>query len=156
MEKNKPPRKLHGILKLQHLVLAGLAILVCLVVSLPLHSQDVPEVFNETGNGFSSDWVRHIFPGHQRPPARFDHDGHLDYEGLDECMVCHHLYEDGKLIPDESSEDRPCSDCHQLESESGGPPGLTLVYHLKCAGCHDKSGKGPLTCGECHVRKPLQ
>lgn len=90
-----------------------------------------------------------VFPRPQRPPAVFEHDDHNDTAGLDECQVCHHVYEDGVLVEDESSEDYLCSDCHDLKS-SGNMPGLMKAFHLNCKGCHMENKAGPVTCGECH------
>jgi hypothetical protein len=75
----------------------------------------------------------------------------MEYEEVEDCWVCHHVYEDGKLLKDESSEGEPCSACHSLE-EIDSQPGLMDAYHLNCKGCHEEIKKGPITCGECHVR----
>ena len=45
----------------------------------------------------------------RRPAAVFDHDEHNEAAGIEDCAVCHHVWEDGKLVPDESSEDTPCA-----------------------------------------------
>ena len=88
-------------------------ILVCLVVSalflpfLPAFSQPEPPVF-----------LDEALAPHQRPGSLFDHDGHSDYEAVQDCYVCHHLYEDGKLVPEESSEDMKCVECHQVAPET--------------------------------------
>jgi hypothetical protein len=29
---------------------------------------------------------------------------------------------------------------------------LMKAYHMNCKGCHLEKGKGPILCGECHVR----
>lgn len=89
----------------------------------------------------------------QRPAAVFRHEAHNEKAGLEDCSVCHHLYEDGKLVPDESSEDQNCSDCHPLKS-SKTTPGLRKAFHTLCISCHKKEKKGPLLCGECHLRHP--
>ena len=91
------------------------------------------------------------FGGLQRPVAVFDHDAHNEMAGLEDCSACHHMYEDGKLVAGESSEDSACSDCHELDSV-GNQPGLMDAYHAQCKNCHEDQGKGPITCGECHVR----
>jgi hypothetical protein len=31
-------------------------------------------------------------------------------------------------------------------------PGLTKAFHTNCKGCHENKNKGPVMCGECHVR----
>jgi hypothetical protein len=88
----------------------------------------------------------------QRPEAVFPHDAHNEKARIENCNQCHHVYEDGKLVEDESSEDRRCSDCHGLE-DAGRQPGLMKAFHLNCKGCHQEQKKGPVICGECHVRR---
>jgi hypothetical protein len=92
------------------------------------------------------------FTSHQRPAAVFPHEAHNEKAGIENCNQCHHVYEDGKLVEDESSEDRSCSDCHGLE-DAGRQPGLMKAFHLNCKGCHQEQKKGPVMCGECHVRR---
>lgn len=87
----------------------------------------------------------------QRPAAVFRHDEHNQKAQIDECNQCHHVYEDGKLMEDESSEGESCADCHGLE-DAGRQPGLMKAFHLNCKGCHNEKKKGPVMCGECHVR----
>jgi len=91
------------------------------------------------------------FHPRQRPGVIFDHDAHNEKAGIEDCNVCHHVYRDGKLVPDESSEDQKCSDCHKQKSSDGSTP-LMKAYHERCKGCHVKEKKGPITCGECHKR----
>ena len=90
-----------------------------------------------------------VFHDPQRPPAIFNHDAHNEAAGLEECNQCHHIYEDGQLLEDESSEDQRCSDCH-LPKDQGRRPGLTKAFHLNCKGCHLSQASGPILCGECH------
>jgi len=90
-----------------------------------------------------------IFPQQERPPAVFEHDDHNDAAGIDACQECHHLYEDGVLLEDESSEDQMCSECHELKP-AGQMPGLMKAFHLNCKGCHLERKAGPVMCGECH------
>ena len=111
---------------------------ILLVVS--VHSQDDMVVINED-----------VFDNPQRPPAVFRHDEHNETAEIKECNQCHHLYEDGELVEDESSEDQSCSDCH-AENGSGGAPDLTKAFHRNCKGCHLENKKGPIMCGQCHVR----
>jgi hypothetical protein len=92
------------------------------------------------------------FTAPQRPAAVFPHEAHNEKAGIENCNQCHHVYEDGKLVEDESSEDRRCSDCHGLEG-AGRQPGLMKAFHLNCKGCHREQKKGPVMCGECHVRR---
>jgi hypothetical protein len=88
----------------------------------------------------------------QRPAAVFPHDAHNEKAKIENCNQCHHVYEDGKLVEDESSEDRRCADCHGLE-DAGRQPGLMKAFHLNCKGCHQTKKKGPVMCGECHIRQ---
>ena len=87
----------------------------------------------------------------QRVPSVFEHDAHNELAGIEECSQCHHVYEEGKLVEDESSEDQSCADCHELEA-SGRKPGLMMAFHTNCKGCHLEKKKGPITCGECHKK----
>jgi hypothetical protein len=98
------------------------------------------------------------FKDRQRPAAVFDHDEHNEKAGIEECNVCHHVYRDGKKIADESSEGQECSECHRLKAYEGNAIPLMKAYHDLCIGCHKRTkargGKrGPVTCGECHVRQ---
>lgn len=89
----------------------------------------------------------------QRPAVRFEHEQHNEDAGLFECNRCHHVYdEQGRLLEDESSEDMYCSDCHGARP-SGRRPSLTAAFHLNCKGCHLQERRGPVMCGECHVRR---
>jgi hypothetical protein len=88
----------------------------------------------------------------RRPAAVFDHDAHNEAAQIDDCAVCHHVWEDGKLVPGESSEDTPCSDCHGLVAGPDNPTPLVNAFHTQCKSCHVKKGKGPLFCAECHKK----
>jgi hypothetical protein len=92
------------------------------------------------------------FEEHQRPPAVFKHDEHNEEAEIFDCSICHHVYEDGELIPGAMSIDLPCSECHKVGSDRKSPS-LMKAYHKLCMGCHKKEDKGPITCGECHVKK---
>ncbi len=94
------------------------------------------------------------FEKQRRPSAVFRHDDHNATAALEECNECHHVYENGKRLADESSEDQRCSDCH-TEKTSGNQPGLRKAFHLNCKGCHQSKKQGPVMCGECHVKKQL-
>jgi hypothetical protein len=87
-----------------------------------------------------------------RPPVVFQHDEHNELAQIEDCSECHHVYEDGKKLEDESSEDQSCSECH-AENASGRQPGLRKAFHLNCKGCHLENNKGPIMCGQCHVRQ---
>jgi len=119
-------------------ILAGVAS--CLLILVNAYAQeDMFVIDNE------------IFINPKRPPAVFRHDEHNELAQIEECNECHHVYEDGKLIEDESSEDESCSDCHELQ-DNGRIPGLMKAFHTNCKNCHREKKKGPLMCGQCHVR----
>lgn len=87
----------------------------------------------------------------ERVASVFRHDEHNEIAQIEACNECHHVYEDGKKLADESSEDQMCSDCHELKGEDG-KPSLIKAFHLNCKGCHKEKKNGPIMCGECHVR----
>ncbi len=109
---------------------------------------------DQTGDQTSVQGVSRITAtgfGHlKRPAALFDHDEHNDTAGIDECAVCHHVWENGQLVADESSEDSSCSECHGLNSKPGNSMALANAFHTQCRTCHIDGGKGPLLCGQCH------
>ena len=107
---------------------------------LPAVSQDGLSVFPQDA-----------FPDPQRPVSRFTHDDHMAFDAIEDCHVCHHVYENGKLVEGESSDGTPCGDCHGLKAEDGGVDRLR-AYHGRCKGCHEDQRVGPMACGECHVR----
>ncbi len=123
----------------------GMTIIACAFFLLPfmllsVHSQEDMESVD-----------RSVFDNPQRPAAVFKHEAHNETAGIEECNECHHVYEDGKLVEDESSEDQRCADCHGPEDQ-GNQPSLVKAFHVNCKGCHKKQKKGPIMCGECHVR----
>ncbi len=87
----------------------------------------------------------------QRPPAVFKHDEHNQKAKVEECIRCHHGVENGKRSNTVSSEGTPCADCHKVKPTDGTTP-LTKAYHSQCIGCHQKLQKGPLACGQCHIK----
>ena len=87
----------------------------------------------------------------RRPPVVFRHDEHNQAAQIEECNECHHIYEGGQKLEDESSEDQSCSDCHAEEGD-GDKPDLRKAFHSNCKGCHQEAKKGPIMCGNCHVR----
>ena len=113
---------------------------ICIFLILPALSQEDMAVVKDDG-----------FQKRQRPPAVFKHDYHNETAELEECNECHHIYENGEKQEDESSEDQLCSDCHS-ENSPDNQPGLKKAFHLNCKGCHQAKKKGPIMCGQCHVR----
>ena len=91
------------------------------------------------------------FENPQREPSVFRHDEHNEAAEIEECNECHHVYENGQKLEDESSEDQLCSECHN-EKDEGNQPGLMKAFHQNCKGCHQLQKKGPIMCGECHVK----
>ena len=106
-------------------------------------------------SGYSQEDVTNVedsaFEKKMRPAVPFLHDKHNETAGIDECNTCHHVYEDGKEVEDDSSEDQECSECHTI-NKSDNPLSLVKIYHLQCKGCHQKKKAGPIMCGECHQR----
>lgn len=88
----------------------------------------------------------------RRPAALFDHDDHNEKAGLEDCAVCHHVWENGKIVEDESSEDSSCSECHGITPGPENTMALANAYHTQCRTCHIDAGKGPLLCGQCHKK----
>jgi len=113
---------------------------ICIFLSLPALSQEEMQVIEDDG-----------FQKRQRPPAVFKHDDHNELAEIEACNECHHIYDNGEKLEDESSEDQLCSECHTAKS-SDDQPGLKKAFHLNCKGCHQAIKKGPIMCGQCHVR----
>lgn len=106
-------------------------------------------------SGYSQEDVTNVedsaFEEKMRPAVPFLHDKHNETAGIDECNTCHHVYEDGKKIEDDSSEDQECSECH-TPNNGDNPLSLVKIYHLQCKGCHQEKKAGPIMCSECHPR----
>jgi hypothetical protein len=117
-----------------------IAPLFVVVLLIPAFSQEDMEVVDDAG-----------FSEKQLPAAIFRHDEHNEKAEIDDCNECHHVYEDGIKLEDESSEDQSCSECHD-EKGSGTMPGLRKAFHTNCKGCHLEQKKGPIMCRTCHVR----
>ena len=93
-----------------------------------------------------------VFEKRARPPVMFSHGRHM--EAVPSCKDCHHQYEDGKNVLDESaltegSEGIKCSSCHASRDRID----LQEAFHSQCISCHKEEKTGPRYCGECHVRK---
>ena len=94
-----------------------------------------------------------------RPVVTFPHNQHVE-AGLD-CKACHHLYQNGKNVLDESKLEAGnpnirCSNCHGSKLHLN----LQQAFHDQCIGCHagyhhqkEKKKTGPRYCGECHIRR---
>jgi len=93
----------------------------------------------------------------KRPGVALHHNRHVE-AGLS-CKDCHHVYENGENVLDESTLEEGnqgirCSTCH-------GPNfriGLKQAFHDQCIGCHkrfqkEKKKTGPRYCGQCHIKK---
>jgi hypothetical protein len=119
----------------------GMAVLVCVFpFVMPAYSQeDITELADEA------------FGDRERPAAVFAHEDHNEKAEIEDCSVCHHVYEGGNKVEYESSEDQSCSDCHTVEGE-GETRKLMRAYHDLCKKCHKEKKKGPITCGECHPK----
>jgi hypothetical protein len=94
------------------------------------------------------------FENQRRPAAVFRHDDHNEAAEIEECNECHHVYENGERVADESSEDQRCAECH-TEKALDNQPGLRKAFHLNCKGCHQSKKQGPVMCGECHARRAV-
>ena len=111
------------------------------ILLIPAFSQEDMEVVDNEG-----------FSKKQRPPAVFRHDEHNEKAEIEDCIECHHIYENGEKLEDESSEDQSCADCHE-EKSIDNKPGLRKAFHTNCKGCHLAKKQGPVMCGQCHVRQ---
>ena len=93
----------------------------------------------------------------ERSPVPFAHNRHIE-SGLS-CKDCHHVYENGKNVLDESKLEEGnqgvrCSACHLSKTRID----LQQAFHNQCMGCHkqflkEKKKTGPRFCGECHLKK---
>jgi len=88
-----------------------------------------------------------IFQNPQRPGAIFMHDEHNEVSHIEDCAVCHHVYQD----KNQSSEDSLCSECHNLKPDNENSISLQVAFHKRCKQCHFDQNKGPVLCGECHI-----
>ena len=121
-------------------VLAGMLILAAFTA----YSQEDVEFVEDSG-----------FSSSMRPKPAFAHDDHNEKAGIEECIECHHVYDEaGNLVEDESSEDQECSECHGAEGDEF-PMDLVRHYHLNCRGCHQSEKAGPVTCGGMPCQNPL-
>ena len=85
---------------------------------------------------------------HQRPLVEFNHKLHSENK-LD-CTRCHHDFD--AYLNNRGGEGQPCDTCHKKQGHDD-TPSLKEAFHIQCIGCHESMKAGPVTCGECHVRK---
>lgn len=106
-------------------------------------------------SAFSQEDMKNIAPDAfgslTRPAAAFIHDQHNEKAGVEDCSACHHGGADGVKDTSSSTEGTPCADCHAVQPAKGST-NLNRAFHRQCIGCHEEKGKGPLTCGQCHIR----
>ena len=121
--------------------LLGMVVLASMLCLVPAYAQEDIVTLEDSA-----------FKDGQRPAAVFVHEEHNEKAEIEECSICHHVYQDGNKVEDESSEDQGCSDCHTVEGEGQTRP-LMKAYHDLCKECHRENKKGPVTCGECHPKK---
>jgi class III cytochrome C family protein len=92
----------------------------------------------------------------QRSAVFFNHDGHMENH---ECLECHHDYNNGRNVLDESDieEDgrNTCIQCHRDDASIN----LKNAFHRQCIGCHRSYNKEnkvpvplPVTCAACHPK----
>jgi hypothetical protein len=87
--------------------------------------------------------------GDEYEPVRFMHGTHAAL--LKDCSECHHA----RPADPTAGETVRCAACHQEPFQENLPEriGLKAAYHLKCAGCHKKENKGPVSCTGCHLSR---
>jgi len=110
----------------------------------------------ETFAAFSQENIKTVndsaFKKRTRPQVAFSHDAHNEKALIDECNVCHHMFENGKPLDDDDSIGMECSECHYSKTQDAVAD-LIRVYHLQCSGCHLQQKSGPVVCGECHRKE---
>lgn len=124
-------------------IVVGIAATLMLIISVPVQSQEDIVLVQDEG------YTRTV-----RPDPRFVHDEHNELAEIEDCNVCHHVWQDGELVEDESSEDQACSECH-LAADATNTLSLTRRYHQQCKSCHQEKKKGPVMCADCHRKQPL-
>ncbi len=93
------------------------------------------------------------YPKKQRSGVVFPHEFHM---GEFDCLDCHHDYDNGENVLDESELEEGntglmCISCH----DDGSKVDLKQAFHRQCVVCHmqlrkAKQPTGPELCGECH------
>ena len=75
-----------------------------------------------------------------KAPVVFPHKAHAEKLGI-KCAECHHK--------DTAGQEKSCAACHKAE-KTGDVPSFKDAMHNKCKACHQKTGKGPTKCNDCH------
>ncbi len=73
-------------------------------------------------------------------PVVFPHKAHAEKAGI-KCAECHHK--------DAAGKEQTCSTCHKAE-KTGEAVSFKDAMHNSCKSCHQKMGKGPTKCNDCH------
>lgn len=92
------------------------------------------------------------FTERMRPSVPFLHDDHNEMANIEDCNECHHVWEDGKKLEWDSSEDQECSECHLSQDSGDSDMDLIKAYHDMCKECHMSQKAGPVQCSECHIK----
>lgn len=92
------------------------------------------------------------FKSRMRATVSFAHDQHNEKAKIEECHICHHVYDHGKKVETSSSEGTKCSECHEIKDNDTMP--LVIAYHNLCKKCHMEKKAGPVMCAECHQQEP--
>jgi hypothetical protein len=110
-----------------------------------------------TGSPLRAQPDKIVLEGKTRPAVTLPHNRHVE-AGLS-CKDCHHIYEKGNNVLDESKLEEGnkgvrCFACHGPKSRLN----LEEAFHNQCMGCHrkyqtERKKTGPQYCGGCHVRK---
>ncbi len=130
--------------------IAAISITTIIMTSISVTSTHADECFNINGETIEINSNTRAF-------VCFQHDTHNEKAGIENCDRCHHLYdEQGTLLEGESSEDQSCSNCHASSSDKKDSKKLDITltarYHKLCRDCHLAEKKGPVVCGECHIK----
>lgn len=92
-----------------------------------------------------------------RPGVMFHHELHMESH---ECLDCHHDYQDGENVLDESELEEDgnasCGACHVKSASID----LKTAYHRQCIKCHRTLNREadytlPITCQDCHPKGEL-
>ncbi len=92
-------------------------------------------------------------------PVPFSHQTHVDL-GVS-CGDCHHNDEHQPLSAEDigamdDTSKLECVNCHNEDFKNKELQEAKDIFHNNCRGCHAEGidgKKGPMRCGECHVRK---